>query len=658
LNIRKWTGAPASDDQSDGQLLERFLAQRDQTAFATLVERHSAMVLSVCRRLLRDPHEAEDAFQATFLVLVRKARSIVCRESVGSWLYGVAYRLALRSRTLAERRQKQDSEVEDVPAPDTRPAGAWHELRPVLDEEINRLPEKYRQPVVLCYFEGKPYEEAARLLGWPAGTVSGRLARARDILRRRLTRRGVVLASSLPATLLADQRVSAELLATTVRAAFHYAAGPEAAAGSVPASAAALAEGLIHSMSVHKLKLGAVVLAALLMLGAGIAVFSLRAHAGKAPVADNTLPEVAVKDGILPKGDRQGEVVAVQFAHDGQTVFVARAGSVVGYHATTYEPANRFGHPASTDSGSVVVYDTTTHEERGEILTDRRFGFRRIALSPDWQMAVIDLTYSARDGVMLFSLVTKKEMGLEGAPRQLSGLAFAPDGKTVACAAWWRDDKTGGVQRTAVQLWDVGTPKLRTTLEGIGVPASGSREFLWSGSNGLAFSPDGRFLSTAGITPDQQSGFVKVWDIGTGAVAATLTDKDFSPRQLTFSPDGKKLLVCTNQGIQLWDVAGRKRDWTYPGENDKTQFMDVGTLAYSPDGKLVATGDYSGLARVWDAATGEERDRCKVTEAYVTSLAFAPDSQSLVIGSGHYFNDRRTKLKFDGYPARVWKLKK
>jgi len=570
--------------------------------------------------------------------------------------------MGFRSRAPAGRRQKQDSEVEDVPAPDKCPAGAWHELRPVLDEEISRLPEKYRQPVVLCYFEGKPYEEAARLLGWPAGTVSGRLARARDILRQRLTRRGVTLASSFPAVLFADQRVSAELLDATVRAAFHYSAGP--AAGAVPASVVALAEGMVRDMFVHKLKLSAVVLAALLVLGAGVAAFSLRAHAGKAPaepVADDTRTEVAVMDGILPKGDRQGEVLAVQFARDGKTVLVARAGSVVGYDPTTHVPGGRFGHAASTDSGSVVVYDAATHEERGDILTDGRFGFRYIALSPDQQMAVIDLTYSANDGVMLYNLVTKEMGRLKGAPRNLFGLAFAPDGKTVACATgdgFWRDEKTWDVRRTTVQLWDVGTRNLRTTLEDIGIPASVYRGAFWHCSNGLAFSPDGRFLATSGMTPDRQSGFVKIWDVGSGTVAATLSDKELGARQLAFSPDGKKLLVCTNQGIQLWDVADRKRDWTYPRENDKTKFLDVGTLAYSPDGKLVATGDYSGLVRGWDAATGEERDSCKVTEAYVTALAFAPDSQSLVIGSGHYFNDRRTKLKFDGYPARVWKLKK
>ncbi|MBY0526986.1 MAG: RNA polymerase sigma factor [Gemmataceae bacterium] len=257
-HIRQWAGAPAAGEPGDGRLLERFLARRDQAAFAEIVQRHGAMVQGVCRRVLRDAHEADDAFQATFLVLVRKAKSIVRQESLGSWLYGVAYRVSLRARAQADRRRAQSPEVDDVIAPEACAGNTDHDLRPVLDEEINRLPERFRQPVVLCYFEGKPYEEAARQLGWPAGTVASRLARAREVLRKRLTRRGVALASSFPAALLADQRVSAQLLENTVRAAYHYAAGPAAAAGNIPAPVAALAEGTVHAMFVHKLKIAAV----------------------------------------------------------------------------------------------------------------------------------------------------------------------------------------------------------------------------------------------------------------------------------------------------------------------------------------------------------------------------------------------------------------
>src|SRR5205085_417873 len=162
-----------------------------------LVDRHGPMVLSVCRRVLGNAHDAEDAFQAAFLVLVRRARKILRRESVGSWLHGVAYRTALKARTAALRRLVKEKQTAAGQAVDDRSDIVWRELRPILDEEIDRLPEKYRLPLVLCYLEGKTNAEVARQLRWPKGTVATRLARAREQLRRRLTRRGAVLSAGL-----------------------------------------------------------------------------------------------------------------------------------------------------------------------------------------------------------------------------------------------------------------------------------------------------------------------------------------------------------------------------------------------------------------------------------------------------------------------------
>src|SRR5262245_12953330 len=203
-HIHKLAGAARVEDLGDGPLLDRFLARRDGEAFAALVRRHGPMVLGVCRRVLRDGHTAEDAFQATFLVLLRRARTLDRRRSLAGWLYTVAYHIALRARTDAERRRRTEAAAggphTQGPA-EPQAEWRWRELRPVLDEELDRLPEQCRAPVVLCYLEGRTNEEAGRLLGWPVGTVKSRLARARDLLRTRLARRGVTLGVPLSAGL-------------------------------------------------------------------------------------------------------------------------------------------------------------------------------------------------------------------------------------------------------------------------------------------------------------------------------------------------------------------------------------------------------------------------------------------------------------------------
>src|SRR5579871_6288456 len=163
---------------SDRQLLDYFLAQRDEPAFAALMRRHGPMVFCVCRRVLRNAHDAEDAFQATFLVLVRKARSIRRPELLGNWLYGVAYRTALAARGAAVKRRAKER---DMAKPEAVEEDGTQELAALLDRELVQLPEKYRVPIVLCDLEGKTRKEAARQLGWPEGTINGRLARGRVI---------------------------------------------------------------------------------------------------------------------------------------------------------------------------------------------------------------------------------------------------------------------------------------------------------------------------------------------------------------------------------------------------------------------------------------------------------------------------------------------
>ncbi|HEY7313887.1 MAG TPA: sigma-70 family RNA polymerase sigma factor [Gemmataceae bacterium] len=262
-----------TEELPDAQLLNRFLTGRDETAFEALVRRHGPMVLGVCRRVLKNADDAEDAFQATFLVLVRKAASITKRETVGGFLYGVAFKTALKARAASERRRAKERRAGEMSRKETlAEATAW-ELQALLDEELSRLPDKYRVPIVLCDLQGKSRKEAANQLGWPDGTLSGRLARARRRLAERLTRRDLTLTAGAIALGLSRNEASASvpvsLLASTVRAA-RYLSGHVAGVEAVPAKVAALVDGVLKSMLLAKLKIATVVLLLAGMLGGGV----------------------------------------------------------------------------------------------------------------------------------------------------------------------------------------------------------------------------------------------------------------------------------------------------------------------------------------------------------------------------------------------------
>jgi RNA polymerase sigma factor (sigma-70 family) len=253
----------------DADLLERYILQRDEAAFEALLHRHGPLVFGVCRRLLYNAHDAEDAFQATFLILARKAGSVVPRSQVGNWLYGVAYRVAARARKLACRRAREQL-GKDLTAVPSREKPSEPDLPPLLHAEVERLPDKYRSPIVLCYLEGKTNEEAARLLQWPIGTVKIRLSRARELLRSRLALRGVALSAGLLTANAMTAPASAALLQGTFQAALSFAAGSAVVGGAASAQALALTKGELQTMFLSKLKLvAAAVLSVAVVAGAG-----------------------------------------------------------------------------------------------------------------------------------------------------------------------------------------------------------------------------------------------------------------------------------------------------------------------------------------------------------------------------------------------------
>jgi RNA polymerase sigma factor (sigma-70 family) len=257
---------------SEGQLLARFVRERDESAFEVIVTRHGPMVLGICRRLLDDPRDVEDAFQATFLILVKKAGSLRDRELLANWLYGVAARVARRSRRDRLRRfsRERTGVAEDARARDGDSDS--DELRSSLDAEVARLPEKFRVPVILCYFEGLTHDEAAERLRCPVGTVRSRMAKARELLRSRLTRRGVVLAPASTAVTLVPQAippVPRALMDRTIAVAMRVATG-QAVAGAGSASVALLTLGFLRTMSLTKALMFAVVVATLSAVGGGV----------------------------------------------------------------------------------------------------------------------------------------------------------------------------------------------------------------------------------------------------------------------------------------------------------------------------------------------------------------------------------------------------
>jgi RNA polymerase sigma factor (sigma-70 family) len=272
------------DGVTDGQLLESILSRRDEPAFEALLRRHGPMVLGVCRRVLHNEADAEDAFQATFLVFVRKAATIRPREMVGNWLYGVAYRTAMKARAMSAKRRTREAEAgRRVPRAEAPADGAWDELLEHLDTELSRLPDKYRVAVVLCELQGKSRKEAARLLGVPEGTLSWRLAQARKRLAQRLSRFGATLPGGALAALSgggAPASMPPSLLTTMVRAGMQVAAGESLTAGAVPARVVVLAEMVVKTMLLTKLK-AVVAVAFVLFVGAGFVGLSYRTGAAE-----------------------------------------------------------------------------------------------------------------------------------------------------------------------------------------------------------------------------------------------------------------------------------------------------------------------------------------------------------------------------------------
>jgi RNA polymerase sigma factor (sigma-70 family) len=634
--------------QSDRQLLERFTREGDEDAFAALVRAHGPMVFGVCRRVLRQEQDAEDAFQATFLVLARRANALRKREAVGSYLYGVAYHLALKLRGRAARRQDRERHAVVRTSADPLDTMSARELQTLLDEELQRLPERYRAPLLLCCLEGRSRDEAALRLGWTGGMVKGRLERGRELLRRRLERRGVALTAALAGTLLAPHAASAAvpplLARTTVAAAL--ARMPLSAAAAVSAEVQALVDGFARGIPwSHGKSLLALLLTVSVTAGGIVGLARPPVPAPEASEAgardEQPPPRTDFAGDPLPPGAlarlgtlrlrHAANACSLGFSPDGKTlisgghdntvrIWDAATGKlvhVVRGTALTHHGACAVLSPDgktlfTTTDRTVRAWDTATGAEvscaaKGTVADV-------LALSPRGNGLACaggpgDGPSGSDPGIRLWDLAAGKAIGRIGDPEAYYGsLAFTPDGRTLAALG-------GGLRADAaargnpLRFWDVATRKELPS------PTAGVTDIT-----AFALSPDGK---TVAVCRAGAAETVRLLDAATGEELHRLRERN-GLVCLTFSPDSTRL-VCRAGGdvLRVYDTAGGELLHAFEGAYART-------AAFSPDGKTLAAADGYAV-RLWDVRAGKERRFAPGPTRPVSCVVLSPDRRTVAV---------------------------
>jgi RNA polymerase sigma factor (sigma-70 family) len=643
--LRKALAAQNGRDLTDGQLLSAFLAGNDQAAFAVLVQRHGPLVMRVCRHLLPAREDAEDAFQATFLVLARKARSIRKKASLSGWLHGVARRIALTARRAAGRRRAHEGKIQ----PDARPHDsswepAWREVQAILDEEVERLADKYRLPFVLCCLEGRSRAEAARHLGWKDGTLSSRLDRARKLLQERLAKRGVTLSAVLAAAALAPDIVTAAVPGALLDATLTLAAAHSAthvACGTAAARASVLADSIGRVLFLSKART-LVLLMGLAMIG-GLGAWASLPIDGH-PEPSRKAPETTQRQ-QSEKADPNHEVQPPPKDVYGDPLppgAVARMGTIRFRHSgpvtsLAFHPKGKVLASAGQDN-SVRLWDLATGKLLRRLTPNRReFGValvHAVAWSPDGRYlasgtSMLDATvrlWDAHTGkelqafsdlrfdayAVLFSADGRELMAggrdkkicvwdlkgvqptrlLSSHVDEIRALALSADGKVLACCG------------TGISLLDPVTGKVIRLLKGLDKVRS------------AAFSPDGNTLLSG-----DESHHIRVWDVATGKEIHTISNQLNIAAAL--APTGR-LLASAGTEIRFWDTTTWKKIRTFPGYGGGEP-----TLAFSPDGKLLAISGHDQVVRLWDVATLKEKELPPGHQSPVGSLCFSADGKTL-----------------------------
>jgi len=659
--LRRLSHAGVLADLTDAQLLTSFVESRKEAAFSHLLERHGPMVLSVCRRVLRGRDGTEDAFQATFVVLARRARSIRRRDSLASWLYGVALRVAQGFRAKASARFRHERLAATMAKREPEKEPTWEEFRDVIDEEIAVLPEKYQAPLVLHYLEGKTQLETAQALRCSRSTVRDRLEQGRELLRERLARRGITTSTGALAAALVEQAAPAAVPPSLTLAAVHAVMG-----GTLSAPATAIVQEVMYALGLAKTKaLASIVVILGILAGGTISAAQLLSedrrgvkteHTAQTPLMPDRNPERVDQCGDpLPEGAvarlgpqrfrYEGYLRRLIYTPDGKTLLGYSNSGVHLWDAATGTEQQRFAvrvtgfqveMDLSRDGSTLAVCNGAEDEETKISLWDLRSGkntanlslpdgegrtaiMNHVRFAPDGKTLAVTWTpqEDARKGkVVVFDVAAGKVRAFLGHGESRGyNFAFAPDGKTLALAV--------GAPEPGVQLWDTGTWRFIRMLTK--VPEAEARRH---GAVTMTFSPDGKTLALA-------SSRVALIDVATGQVS----------QELKLPPPGfaspiEGLAFCsyskTLVGADMW---GRVVAW----EGTKTKVLrarqsgaDHVALALSPDGKTVAVGGSHRTLRLWDVGTGRELFAdYQGHDPGTRCIAVAPDGKTLVtVGNG------------------------
>jgi RNA polymerase sigma factor (sigma-70 family) len=420
-HLRRVALLQEADRLTDSQLLESFLIGQEDTAFEALVRRHGPMILGVCRRVLNDRHDAEDAFQATFLVLLRKAASIGKRELVANWLHGVAYRTALKARKATVRRRAKERQVEDMPQKQVAREDAIQDMLPLLDQELTRLPDKYRVPIILCDLEGKTRKAAAKQLAVPEKTLSTRLERARTMLAKRLSRHGPAPSGSAVAIAVSQNMASASvppsLVSSTVKIGALVVAGKIGPAAAISAKVAALTDGVVKGMFLTKLKTMAAVLVVVGTVGSGSTLLSEQilngqeSQVGDAGCSQRTLKAVSSK----PAARATEEKDLLKLVKEATRAASETSGKGEGTYVASWVQS-----PVATI--------------KGRIITAFSKGHYRLQINHETRLRELDKTTIVYDGSNVFSA----EFSPRIMPLEAQGEVFdpGPGGRPATCFFW------------------------------------------------------------------------------------------------------------------------------------------------------------------------------------------------------------------------------